>query len=487
MHFDVLFLSRLQFALTLTFHYLFPPLSIGLSALLVIMEGMYLITKKPIYEDMARFWTRVFAVNFSMGVATGIPMEFQFGTNWAHYSRFVGDVFGSALASEGIFAFFLESGFLAVLVFGWDRVSPKVHFFSTAMVAFGSFFSAVWIVVANSWMQTPRGFHIVGTGDRARAQITDFWAMVWNPSSLDRLLHTLLGAYALGAFFVLSISAFYILKGRHLPFAKKSFAVALIFGTFAAVLQLVSGDLNGKMVARYQPAKLAAMEGHYHTGVGGTRLSLFGIPDPAHQRLLYTVAIPKLLSVLVYHNPNTPVQGLDKTPVTDRPPVVLPFITYHVMVALGTFMIALTCLGLVLLRKERIFRQRWLLWVFVVSVAAPYIANECGWISAEVGRQPWVVYGILRTSQGVSQGLHGDQVFGSIFLFMFTYALLFCVWLYIMSSKIHHGPDHHDVLTPSNSAQGFFATHIMAEDPAGLSFTDSGNSDDAESPENKER
>lgn len=470
MHWDVVFLSRLQFALTLIFHYLFPPLSIGLSAILVIMEALFLKTKKPIYEDMTRFWTRIFAVNFAMGVATGIPMEFQFGTNWAHYSRFVGDVFGSALASEGIFAFFLESGFLAVLVFGWDRVSPKVHFFSTLMVAFGSFFSAVWIVIANSWMQTPAGFHIVGKGFAARAEITDFWAMIFNPSSSDRLLHTLLGAYTLGAFFVMSISAYYLLHGKHTELARKSFKIALVMGAVVSCSQLLSGDANGRMIAHYQPAKLAAFEGHFHTSPGGTRLSLFGVPDVKHQTLNYAVSVPKLLSFLIYHDWNRSVPGLDTIPVQNRPPVVLPFITYHLMVALGTYFIALTLLGVVLLRRDRIFKMRWLLWTFVVSVIGPYLANECGWISAEVGRQPWVVYGILRTSDGVSAGLPGDQVAGSILMFIFVYALLGAVWAYLMNSKIQHGPDH---IEPSpDGPHGFFETHVQAEDPAGYSLTD---------------
>ena len=219
-------------------------------------------------------------------------MEFQFGTNWATYSRYVGDVFGSALAAEGIFAFFLESGFLAVLVFGWDKVSPRMHFFSTCMVALGAFFSSIWIVIANSWQQTPAGFHIVGQGLGARAEITDFWAMVFSPSSMHRLVHTVIGAYVLAAFFVMSITAYYILKGRHLDFAKKSFTIALIVATVASLAEPISGDLQGKKVAQTQPAKLAAMEAVFHTGQGPTPLYLFGQPDPKQQEVKYGVAIP---------------------------------------------------------------------------------------------------------------------------------------------------------------------------------------------------
>src|SRR5664280_3101795 len=237
---DVLTLSRIQFGATVAFHYIYPPLSIGLGVLLVVMEGLWLKTKNPVYHQMARFWTKVFALTFAIGVATGIVMEFEFGTNWATYSRYVGDVFGSALAAEGIFAFFLESGFLALLLFGWDKVGRKLHFFATCMVCLGAHFSAIWIVVANSWMQTPAGFHIVGEGMKARAEITDFWAMVFSPSSMDRLWHTLCGAYILAAFFVMSIAAYYILKGRHIDFAKKSFTIALIVGAVMSLAALVS-------------------------------------------------------------------------------------------------------------------------------------------------------------------------------------------------------------------------------------------------------
>src|SRR5512136_851343 len=260
---DVLLLSRIQFALTTAFHYLFPPLSIGLGLLLVIMEAVWLKTRNPLYHQMARFWTRVFALTFAIGVATGIVLEFEFGTNWATYSRYVGDVFGSALAAEGIFAFFLESGFLAVLLFGWDRVSPGVHFLATCMVCLGAHFSAVWIVVANSWMQTPAGFHFVQHPSGPRAEITNFWEMVFNPSSMARLFHTLCGAWQAGAFLVVSVSAYYLLKNRHQDFARTSMRVGLIVGMLASLLQLVSGHESAVGVAQNQPEKLAAFEGLY--------------------------------------------------------------------------------------------------------------------------------------------------------------------------------------------------------------------------------
>ncbi len=317
---DAVLLARLQFAFTLMFHYLFPPVTIGLGVVLVVMEGMFLRTRDPRYEAMARFWTGIFAVNFAMGVATGIVMEFQFGTNWAAYSRFVGDVFGSALAAEGIFAFFLESGFLAVLVFGWERVSARTHFLATVMVAAGSMFSAVWIVVANSWQQTPAGFRLVGAGAAARAEVADFWAVVFNPSSVERLAHVLLGSFIVGAFFVLSVSAFYLLKGRHLEFARRSFMIALALGAAASLAEVVSGDSQARRVAATQPAKLAAFEGLYRTEPGGTRLALVGIPDSREERVKDAVEVPGLLSLLVYGDPNRSVPGLDRVPPRGPPP-----------------------------------------------------------------------------------------------------------------------------------------------------------------------
>ena len=274
---DTVTLSRIQFALTIGFHYIFPPLTIGVGLLMVLMEGAYLRTKDRAYESMAKFWTKIFGLNFAMGVATGIVMEFQFGTNWSAYSRFVGDVFGSALAAEGVFAFFLESGFLAVLVFGWERVSPRMHFFATCMVALGSIFSAIWIVVANSWQQTPAGYELVQIGGVTRAQLTSFADAVLNPSTLNRLSHTLLGAFIMGGFFVVSVSAYYLLRGRHEWFARRSMQFALPFAAVFSLLQLLSGDFNARMVARQQPTKLAAFEGHFKTEAGGTPLPPVGL------------------------------------------------------------------------------------------------------------------------------------------------------------------------------------------------------------------
>jgi cytochrome d ubiquinol oxidase subunit I len=442
---DVLLLSRIQFALTSGFHYLYPPLSIGLGLVLVIMEGLSLKNRNPLYHQMARFWTRVFALTFAIGVATGIVLEFEFGTNWATYSRYVGDVFGSALAAEGIFAFFLESGFLAVLLFGWDRVGPKIHFFSTCMVCLGAHFSAIWIVVANSWMQTPAGFHIVGEGLKARAEITDFWQMVFNPSSMDRLLHVLCGAWQAGSFLVVSVSAWYLLKKRHDAFARASLRVGLVVGMTASLLQLVSGHGSGVGVAKNQPAKLAAFEGLYDT-MPHAPMSLFGWVDEKAEAVKGGVAIPGLLSYLVYKDTSKPIQGLRDFKPEDRPPVNLSFQFYHIMVAVGFGMIVVAGLGFLYFRQGSLFEKRWLLWLLALSVLGPQIANEAGWFAAEVGRQPWIVYGLLRTPDGLSAVVKADAVLTAIVLFSLVYLLLFAVFLYLLNDKIQHGPDAADLM-----------------------------------------
>lgn len=470
---DVVLLSRLQFAFTIMFHYLFPPLTIGMGVVLVYLEGMFLRTGEAVYEQAARFWTSLYAVTFGVGVATGIVMEFQFGTNWAAYSRFVGDVFGSALAAEGIFAFFLESGFLAVLVFGWDKVTPRFHFFATVMVALGSMFSAVWIVVANSWQQTPAGHHIVQmmrdgkpwvvNGEPVmRAETLDFWAVVFNPSSVNRLTHTLIGAYIMGAFFIMSISAWYLLKERHVDFARRSFTGALISGTLFSLAQLVSGDTNGRMVAEHQPAKLAAFEGHFETGPAD--FNIIGFPSVEERKVKWAIPIPGGLSLLVHRDASKPVIGLDKVPREYWPPLAVTFFSFHVMVALGMFFIALTLYAAWLRWRGTLFQKRWLLWVFVYSVLGAVIANQLGWAAAEVGRQPWVVHPTLirnadgtpalnaagqiqyrmeeglQTKHAVSEAVHGDQVLASIILFGFVYALLFLLWVFVLNHKIQTGP-----------------------------------------------
>lgn len=448
---DVEILSRIQFAFTVAFHYIYPPLSIGVGLILVIMEGMYLKTGLKVYEHMTRFWIKIFALIFGIGVATGIVMEFEFGTNWATYSKYVGDVFGSALAAEGIFAFALESGFLGILLFGWNRVKPKVHFIATLGVWLGSMFSAIWIVVANSWQQTPAGFHIVGDGMEARAEITDFWAMVFNPSSVDRLLHVWIGAFLAGAFLVMSVHAYYILKKRHVELSERAFKIALTVAAIFSVLQLATGHMSADGVAENQPPKLAAFEGHYNSEQPAD-MYLFGWVDNENQKV-YGPKIPGGLSYLVHWDFEEPVKGLNDFPAEDRPSAVnAVFQFYHVMVTLGLFFIAISLFGVFKWWRGKLFTQRWLLWVFVIAVILPQLANQFGWFAAEMGRQPWVVWGLLRTSDALSAVVTANQVIFSLIMFSFIYLLLFILFLYLLDRKIKAGP-YHDELDDNRPLQ----------------------------------
>ncbi len=470
---DVVLLSRIQFALTIMFHYLFPPLTIGMGVIIAYLQGVFWWTRKEVYRTAANFWIQIFAVNFAIGVATGIVMEFEFGTNWAVYSRFVGDVFGSALAAEGIFAFFLESGFLAILVFGGNRVSPGFHFFSGCMVALGSIFSSVWITIANSWQQTPAGHEIVQMERNGepwfidgepvmRAEIVDFWAMVFNPSTVHRLIHVWLGCFIMGAFLVMSISAYYLLKNRHEDFAKRSFTGALWLAAISCVAMFVSGHFQANMVYEHQPAKMAAFEGHYETGPGD--MILFGIPNDEKKQVDAKVAVPGGLSFLIHENFEEEVVGLDQFQEEDRPPVAIPFYTYHIMIGIGSAFTFLTLGSLFLLWRGKLFNQRWLMMVFVVGIIPAIIANEAGWVAAEVGRQPWIVHPPmqvddreqlvrneagqiiyqedkgLRTSNAVSKAISAEQVLSSIIMFSVIYLLLGAVWLFVLNRKIQKGP-----------------------------------------------
>jgi len=436
---DVLILARLQFALTIAFHYIFPPFSIGLGLILVFMEGTYLATGRSLYHAMTRFWVTIFGLMFAIGVASGIVMEFQFGTNWATYSWYVGDIFGSALAAEGIFAFFLESGFLALLLFGWDRVSPKMHFFSTIMVSLGSIFSAVWIIVANSWQQTPAGYHLVKTASGTRAEIVSFMDVVLNPSTIHRLSHVLSAAFQTGAFLVVSVSAYYLLKGRHREFARASLKIGLFMAVIAAPLQLLTGHASALGVARTQPAKLAAFEGHYAASAPGA-MHLFGWINDQNERVELSVAIPGMLSWLVSGDSRTAVTGLNAFAPEDRPPVNIVFQTYHAMVAIGMALLALSLIGAFYWLRGTLAQTRSLLWIFVFAVGLPQLANQLGWMSAELGRQPWIVYGLLRTKDGISKVVGAGEVLASLILFSFVYLLLFALFIYLLDHKIKEGP-----------------------------------------------
>lgn len=437
---EVEILARLQFAFTIAFHYIYPPLSIGLGLMMVLFESLFIKTGKKEYETLTRFWTKIFAVTFGLGVATGIVMEFEFGTNWATYSRYVGDIFGSALAAEGIFAFALESGFLGVLLFGWNKVKPWVHLVSTIAVFLGSMFSAIWIVVANSWQQTPAGYHIVGEGINARAEITDFWAMVFNPSSIDRITHVWLGALLSGAFLVLSVHAYYLIKNRHIKISKIAFKIALAVATVFSLAQLFTGHQSADGVAENQPAKLAAFEGHFETEAPAD-MYILGYVNKEKQEVK-GLKIPGGFSFLLEYDFTAPVTGLNAFPEEDRPGQInAVFQFYHLMVLIGMTMIALTLFGSLLWWRGSLFKKKWLLVVFVFSALLPQIANQLGWFAAEMGRQPWVVYGLLRTSDALSKSVQANQVLFSLILFMAIYLLLFILFIYMMNKKIQLGPN----------------------------------------------
>jgi len=438
---DVELLSRIQFAITAAFHFFYPPMSIGLGIALVIMEGMYIKTKDKKWEELTRFWVKIFGIIFAMGVASGIVMEFQFGTNWATYSRFVGDVFGSALAAEGIFAFFLESGFLAILLFGWNKVKPRTHFISTILVTFGAHLSAVWILVANSWMQTPAGFHIVtrqvGNMTITRAEVVDFWQVVFNPSTLDRLTHTILGAWLTGAFLVMSISAYYILKNKHLEHSKSAIKVGLTIAIIASILQLLTGHMSAVGVSKNQPTKLAAMEGLFETR-DYAPMHIVGWTN-ANEQKTSGIAIPGLLSWLVHFDASKPVTGLDKFPKEEWPPVGLVFQSFHIMIILGMLFILISLIGIYLWATNKLWNAKWFLWILVVGVVLPHIANQTGWITAEVGRQPWIVYGLLKTSDAISKTVSSGSVWFSLILFTAIYVLIFILFIFLLDRKIKQG------------------------------------------------
>jgi cytochrome d ubiquinol oxidase subunit I len=442
---DPVWLSRVQFALTVGFHFIFPPLTIGLAWLIFWMMTRYRRSGSEADRSAVRFWTGLFVVSFAVGVATGITMEFQFGTNWSNYSRFVGDIFGAPLAAEGILSFFLESTFLAVLIFGWNRLSTGKLWFASLMVAIGATLSAFWIIVANSWQQTPAGFAM----RNGRAELTDFWAAVFNPSTMPRYLHTVDGCITTGAMFMMGISAWYLLKGRHVEFAKSSLRLGLVVGFVSALIQLPLGHHHGGQVARTQPEKLAAMEGIFKTERRAPSL-VFGILDPDAEVVRAKIAIPGLLSWLAKGDFNAEIKGMDAFPKKDRPPLPYTFYTFRLMVMLGLWFIALTGFGLFLLWRKRLYENALFMKAAFWSIPLPFIAHQLGWFSAEVGRQPWAVYHMLRTSDAYSPSVPAGQILASIILLCAIYALLFAVWLFLLRQKVLKGPDER----PDHQATG---------------------------------
>jgi len=426
---SALTLARAQFALTVMVHYLYPVLTMGLGVVLVIVASLRL--RRPddeVYHRMLRFWTHIFGVVFAGGVATGVVMEFEFGTNWASYSRFVGDIFGAPLAAEALIAFFLESSFLSILLFGEKRVSPRAHWFATLMVALGATLSAFWIVAANSWQQTPAGFHIL----HGRAELTDFWAAVFNTSTPLRFLHAVLGSWVTAAVFVGSISAYYLLHGRHQEFARRSLRLALLLGLVSIAAEVVVGDAHTRQAARTQPEKFAAIEVLHHTQTGAP-LAVVGQPLPE-------VLLPKLLSLMTYFDFDAKVTGLDAFAPEDRPPVTATAMSFHAMLWLGLALGVVLALGVFLWWRGRLFVSRRYLKVIFYCLPIPFVVNEIGWVTAEVGRQPWSVYHLLRTEDAFSRSVPAAEVAVSLFMFVVIYIGLLGLTVHLVRKRVLQGP-----------------------------------------------
>lgn len=437
---DVEILSRIQFAFTITFHYIYPPLSIGLSMALILMEAMYLKTRAAIWEKLTKFWLKVFSMTFALGVATGIPMMFSLGTNWSRYSRFVSDVSGSIIGAEGVFAFLVEAGFLGLLLFGWKRISAKMHFFATIMVSVGAHFSAIWIISFNSWMQTPAGYKLTTLADGTTvAQVSKWSEVFFSPLNMSHITHVLLGAWMTGAFLMISVAAYYLLKKKYHEFAQKTLKVGLLIAMITSVLQLVSADHLARKVAIHNPEKFASYEGVYKTEPY-TPAYLVGWVDQKTEKV-YGLSIPGLLSFMTYRNFETPVPGLDQVPQDERPWVGAVFQVYHLMVVMWVLMTVIAFVGGYYWWKKRWNIKPLFLKFMIVSVIFPQLANIGGWYSSCMGRQPWVVYKLLKTADGYSPIISKGQVLGSLIMFVVMYLMFLVLFLVLLDKKIKTGPD----------------------------------------------
>jgi len=434
---DVLTLSRLQFAITSMFHFIFVPLTLGLSIMVAYMETRYVTSGDELYLKMAKFWGKLFLINFALGVVTGITLEFQFGMNWAEYSKYVGDIFGAPLAIEATVAFFMESVFIGVWIFGWNKVSKKMHAISIWLVAIATNLSALWILLANGWMQHPVGF-VLRNG---RAEMVDFMAMVTNPYGLLKFGHQIVSGYTVAAFFVMGVSAWHLLKKNKPDFFKTSFKMAATFGLVSTLLVAVIGDFHAVEVAKTQPAKFAAMESVWETkrGVG---LNLLLIPDEIKEcNALERICIPNMVSLLAFHTPNAEIKGLKDFPKSERPPVTPVFYSFRLMVGLGILFFVLSLVAVFLSRKGKLENYPLFLKIMLFALPLPYIANQLGWIVAEMGRQPWIVYGVLKTSDAVSKAISTPQVLVSLIGFTLLYGTLGCIDIYLLTKLARKGPD----------------------------------------------
>lgn len=433
---DANLLARIQFGVTVGFHFLFPPLTIGLSWLIVFIMTRYLITRHELYKTMAQFWIRIFSATFVIGIATGLTMEFQFGTNWSAYSRYVGDIFGAPLAIEVIFTFFLESSFIVLLVFGWNRLSFRTLYFAALMVAVGASLSAFWILAANSWQQTPAGFHIVN----GRAELTSFVDAIFSPSTIPRVLHTLDAAMISAAFFMSAISAILILRNPASHPSRESMRIGMAAAMLFGILQFPLGHLHAVQVVKTQPEKLAAFEAHFETQKPAYQI-LLGLPNEKDMTVHYPIRIPRLLSLLAYGNLNAEVKGLEEYPRSDWPPVAVTFLSFRLMVLLGTLFAVIPIWGLFLWARGTFFMNKMFLWASILCGPLPLIANELGWITAEVGRQPWVVWHLLRTKEAASTTVSAGTILFSLIIFSILYLILLIVWISVLRRIIRAGHD----------------------------------------------
>jgi cytochrome d ubiquinol oxidase subunit I len=435
---DIEIVHRLHFAFTVTFHYLFPQLTMGLALLIVVLKTIALRRDDPMYHQAARFWAKIFGINFVLGVVTGIPMEFQFGTNWSHFSRFAGGVIGQTLAMEGMFAFFLESAFLGLFLYGEKRLSPKAHWLSAVAVFIGSWMSGYFIIATDAFMQRPVGYFTAPDGS---VQLASFWELVFNRWAWWQYAHNMSGAVITGAFVMAAVGAFYLLSGKWTEHGRIYVKTGVVAGCIFSVLQLFpTGDGQGKLVTAYQPVTLAAMEGLFQ-GQQGAPIVLIGQPDEAKATIDNPIELPKALSFLTYRRWNAHVRGLDAFPREDWPTnIPLLYYSYHIMVGLGTIFIAVMVIAILQLWRGKLFDSKWILWILVLSAPFPYIANTAGWITAEVGRQPWLVYGLMRTSQGYSTMVSAGNGLFTLLGFMGMYTVLSILFLFLVQREIERGP-----------------------------------------------
>ncbi|HXE75483.1 MAG TPA: cytochrome ubiquinol oxidase subunit I [Candidatus Xenobia bacterium] len=444
---DALTVHRLHFAFTVTYHYLFPQLTMGLALLIVILKTLALRRNDEHYHRAARFWAKIFAINFALGVVTGIPMEFQFGTNWAAFSRVAGGVIGQTLAMEGVFSFFLESTFLGLFLFGERRLGPRGHWFAAFMVFLGSWLSGYLIIATDAWMQHPVGYEVGPSGE---ILLSSFWSLILNPWAIWQYLHNMNGAVITACFVMASVGAFYLLSRKHELYGRTFVRLAVTVGVVAVILQLFPfGDAQGRMVARHQPVTLAAMEGLFETQEGAP-IAILGQPDVEKKRLDNPLLIPRMLSFLTHRRWMAEVKGLDQFPKENWPDnIPLLYYSYHVMVGLGTIFIAIMVVAAWKLRKGTLFDSRGMLWVLMLSLPFPYIANTAGWITAEVGRQPWVIYGLMRTAEGISPQVSAGNAWFTLIGFMGMYTVLSILFLFLIYRVIERGPEP-GIATPSH-------------------------------------